>query len=147
MIGWVREWVLPLIGGTLLVFIGIAVFTGLLITRNLCADDVVSEQASPDGNTVAVVMERSCGATTPFVFHVNLRAATHKFSRHWSGTITDGQVFGVPRVAVRADWIGNDQLQVTCKDVSRVRNRTASWQHVRILYSDGLSTVPTNKGK
>lgn len=144
---WLRDWVLPIVGGTLIILVGLVVFAGVLITRNMCGDDVLSEEVSPDGRNVAVVMERSCGATTPYIYHVNLRSKAHRFSREWGGTVTEGQVFSVARVGVRAEWIGNDQLQIVCGQAREVRNRPASWQGIRILYSDGVSTVPANDGK
>jgi len=147
MVRWLRNWVLPIVGGAAIIFVGLAVFTGVLITHNSCTDDVLGEEVSPDGKNVAVVMERNCGTTTPYVYHVNLRSNAHRFSRDWSGTVTEGEVFGVARVGVRAEWIGNDQLQVSCKQVREVLDRPASWQHVRILYSDGFSTVPPSNGK
>jgi hypothetical protein len=142
MIAWVREWVFPLMAGVLIVLLGIAALTAVLISRNSCVDEVISEEPSPGGHNIAVVMQRSCGTTTPVVYHVNLRSMTHKFSRHWSGTITDGEVFRVARVAARADWLGDDQLQVTCKDLSHARKKSSSWQQVRIVYSDGSSANP-----
>ena len=147
MIAWLRDFILPVLAGTLVVLAGIAIFAGLVFTRNACSDDVVSEQVSPDGSKVVVEMEGNCGATSPYAYRLSLRYATHNFPKSWVGRITDGEVFTVPRVYVRADWIGNDQLQITCKDASRVRVRPASWQGFHLLYSDGVSSIPASGGK
>jgi hypothetical protein len=60
-----------------------------------CGEDPIAEKRSPDGKYVAVVYRRGCGATTPFVTHVNLRLASESFSLGWDGAIRSGEVLSV----------------------------------------------------
>ena len=45
----------------------------------ICGEDLILEKASQDGRYVAVLMSRNCGATTPYVAHINLRLASSQF--------------------------------------------------------------------
>src|SRR5437867_1407903 len=45
----------------------------------MCGEGLISEQTSPDNQYVAALMRRNCGATTRYVFHINLRRARSKY--------------------------------------------------------------------
>jgi hypothetical protein len=63
--------------------------------NSLCEEETVTEKTSPDGHYVAALMSRNCGATTPFVAHINLRLASSRFRVDFlNGTIKDGEVWG-----------------------------------------------------
>jgi len=103
------------------IFVTFGVVASLFLHFNpLCGEEVMSEETSPDGRYVAVLMQRGCGAPTPDVDHINLRSASEKL-RHdfFDGTITQGEVFTLRRKhegSVRFDWLGPRQLEIIYPD-------------------------------
>jgi hypothetical protein len=106
--------------------VAIAWVPALIVTgcSPLCGEDVVADKASPDGKFVAVTFARNCGATTPFVTHVNLRAANERFNAGWDGTIRKSEILSVRNLEpVEIVWVaGGVRLHVrtsaiiTCSD-------------------------------
>jgi hypothetical protein len=123
--------------------------TGLLVTfvvvvslffhfNPLCGEDVLSEETSPDGRYIAVLMQRGCGATTPFVEHINLRAAgSNLHPDFFDGTITQGEVFTLGRKhegRVRFEWLGPRRLEIIYPDSEQSFNHKDVWQDVHVDY-------------
>jgi len=83
------------------VLISIAI-VGFLHFNPICGEEMGLEKTSPDGLYVAQVMIRNCGATAPYVNHINLRPAASTFHPDfWSGAIYEGEVF------TTSDYSGN----------------------------------------
>jgi hypothetical protein len=103
-----------------------------------CGEDVISEETSPDGRYIAVLFERNCGATTPYVDHINLRLATMKFNTEFfDGTITSGEVFTVARRnegRVRFGWSGPRHLEIESPESEGNYHHQSDWRDVRIEY-------------
>jgi hypothetical protein len=104
----------------------------------LCGEDVISEETSPDGQYVAVLFERNCGATMPYVGHINLRLATTKFNTEFfNGTITSGEVFSVARRhegRVRFGWSGPRHFEIESPESEQNYHHQSDWRDVRIEY-------------
>jgi hypothetical protein len=110
--------------------------TGLVLVIHfdpLCGEEVVMEEASPDGQYVATLMSRNCGATTPYVAHINLRRADSRFRKDFfSGTITDGAVFTSSKYSgERFCWSKPRQLQLGYPD-SNGNEAIQTWRDVTI---------------
>jgi len=105
----------------------------LLHFNQLCGEEVQKEITSPDGRYVAVLMSRNCGATTPFVAHINLRRANSQFRPDFfSGTITDGEIWGSSNYSGdRFCWSGSNRLEIGYPRDSASRPPN-SWQGVMI---------------
>ena len=65
----------------------------ILTGRNVCGEDRLSESISPGNRYVATVFRRSCGATSGFLYHVNVRESANSFSSDYTGVIEENQVF------------------------------------------------------
>ena len=61
-------------GGMMLVMFAVLTVV-YLHTRPRCSDRLVAESTDQNKQWTAAVMERRCGAETPFFTHVNLRPA------------------------------------------------------------------------
>jgi hypothetical protein len=129
-----------------IVSVSIAV-VGFLHFNPLCGEEIIQELRSPDGHYVAVWMERNCGATTGYVEHINLRAASRKFwSDFFDGTIKQDEIFGfeqragdsIPRIA----WSGNRTLKIANACDERTR-KSATWHDVSIDFTDSTCTTRT----
>jgi hypothetical protein len=59
----------------------------LLAACNICGEEFVKEIPSADGKYSAVIYRRDCGATTPFVTHVNIKGRGETLQAAWTGTI------------------------------------------------------------
>jgi hypothetical protein len=99
----------------------------------LCGEELILEKTSPDGHYVAVLMSRNCGATTPYVAHINLRRATAKFhSDFFSGTVKDGEVYGTSKYSGdRFCCSGPRRLEIGYSD-SDGRYVVRTWHDVTI---------------
>ncbi len=76
---------------------------------SLCSDEISSEVVSPDQNRIAKTFVRSCGATTGWVTHVEMRWLSSK-------STSDDLVFtitGKPDVHVK--WLDDLTLFVDCQ--------------------------------
>jgi hypothetical protein len=73
-----------------------------------CGDAIESEAKSPDGNWIAAVYVRDCGATDSFSSQINLRPSKAAFDDD------DPQAFfimdGLPRLSV--SWVSNKEILV-----------------------------------
>jgi hypothetical protein len=139
------------------IVIGIAVFAilvpsitiiGFLHFDPLCGEDVIRELRSPDGHYVAVSMERNCGATTGYVEHVNLRAASKRFSSDFfDGTVKDGEVLVFERSGdntPRFTWSGNKTLKIE-NACDKGTWKLDVWKDVSIDYADATCTARTSR--
>jgi hypothetical protein len=103
----------------------------------LCSEEIVSEQVSPDGRYVAVQMIRDCGATTPYVTHINLHLAGSSFRPgFFNGTITEGEVLTVASYSgeVPHCWPAARQLNIEYPDSERGPDNRNVWRDVRITH-------------
>ncbi len=108
-----------------------------MLSLGLCGEEADGEVRSPDGTYVAVRFIRSCGATTPFAPHVNLREAHEEFSPGWDGTIEKGEVFvtkGLTRVGLV--WESPTHLIIECRGCPtyEIYERKHSRKNVAITY-------------
>jgi hypothetical protein len=85
-----------------------------LVSCNPCTDTVKLRVKSADGQLVANVYERDCGATTDFSSMVNVQRASDKFRGN------EGLLFVVKgRYSLSAAWTGPRTLLITCANCSR----------------------------
>ena len=107
-----------------------------------CGEDEGVQSYSPDGKHLAKVFIRSCGATTGWLTHVNLRSRWGYFNPTWQGTIRQDEVFSIRcRSKVNLVWRDNSNLEIqhpdckTCDDgqdgASLERN---TWRGINITY-------------
>src|SRR5690349_17936217 len=80
----------------------------------LCGEEMVTDKTSPDGRYVATQMTRNCGATTPYVAHINLRLVNSRFrADFFTATIKDGEVWESSKYSgARFCWSGPRQLEI-----------------------------------
>jgi hypothetical protein len=92
----------------------VAVILVLLHYSPLCGEEVIMEKTSPDGRYVAALMRRNCGATTPYVAHINLRRATTQLQPNFFfGTIKGGEIWGSSKYSGdRFCWSGPRRLEI-----------------------------------
>ena len=85
-----------------------------VVSCALCGDTLGSQATSPDGQVVARVYERDCGATTNFTTQVNVQGSSVKFDA------TDGVIFGANgNHNVSVTWTGPRTLLVSCPSCLR----------------------------
>lgn len=127
-------------GGIMLVMFAVLTVV-YLHTRPRCSDRVVAESTDQSRQWTATIMERRCGAETPFFTHVNLRPAAKDLKTgFFSGSATDGEVFLVEQDAAGAGvtlhWISPTALLISCPHCSPdlARKRNEHWGDVNISY-------------
>lgn len=115
---------------------------------NTCNEKKMGESTSPDRRFTAVLFLRNCGATTPFMQHINLiQGSSSQFSAGHIGAIEDGQVFLTSTGALSMAWENQKTLVVRCEgclpnccDKSWVK----SWKDIEVLYKPDES-IPSIK--
>ena len=91
-----------------------AFFLVLLVACNHCGNTVKGKAVSPDGQLVARVSERECGATTDYSSVVNLQKPSDKLEPD------DGVLFVAKgQHDIFVHWTGDKELLVTCTSCSR----------------------------
>lgn len=101
-----------------------------------CGEDKLTEVSSPGNKYVAVTFRRNCGATTGFLYHVNIRRSTSSFSSDMRGVIEDGQVFLTREGKVTIAWKDDKTLHIICDGCQKDRQPTMepAWRDVSISY-------------
>ena len=115
-----------------IVLLAASVFQGC----GACGEDKLSEVISPNGAYVSTVFRRSCGATTGFLYHVNLRTSKDSFSADTRGVIESGQIFLTREGKITLTWRDDKTLQVSCDTCPKDRKPAManSWNEVSISY-------------
>lgn len=127
-------------GGMMLVMFAVLTVV-YLHTRPRCSDRIVAESTDQARQWTATVMERRCGAETPFFTHVNLRPAGKGLSTgFFSGSATEGEIFVLEQDAagsgVNLRWTSPAKLMISCSHRSSVlvRKHDERWGSVVIEY-------------
>lgn len=115
----------------------ILLFAALLLSGcGVCGEDKLSETGSPGNKYVVTVFRRGCGATTGFLYHVNIRSSNGSFSADHRGAIEDGQIFLTREGKINIKWKDDKTLQVSCDGCPKDRKPAmeSSWNDVSISY-------------
>jgi hypothetical protein len=101
-----------------------------------CGEDKLAETGSPGNRYVATTFRRGCGATTGFLYHVNIRIANGSFSADSRGAIEEGQIFLTREGKISVTWKDDKTLHVSCDGCPKDRKPTmeSSWKDVSISY-------------
>ena len=84
------------------------------VSCGICDDDLKSKAASTDGQLVAYVYERNCGATTDFSAMVNVQSSRVQFHED------EGILFVAKgRYDLSVEWTSPRALLITCSKCSR----------------------------
>lgn len=98
---------------------------------DLCDVESISESKSPNGEYVANVFERNCGATTPYVRVVSLRHADSEFAPDED----DDWVFTIHGQSdVHVSWIKNTEVQISYSATGDTPTQRTKWEKVIISY-------------
>jgi hypothetical protein len=113
-------------------FLGAVVYFIIFGSMAKCSDEKKLQLASNDGQYIATLSERNCGATTDFATVVTLRE-----KQFWFFSKTTDMFFAEGRhsnAGVR--WVGRRALQVSCLDCdgSRLIRRERQWRDVSVTY-------------
>jgi hypothetical protein len=107
-----------------------------------CGEEEGIQTYSPDGKHLAQVFIRSCGATTGWLTHVNLRSRWGYFNPRWEGIIRQDEVFSISCWSrVNLVWKDNANLEIQHPDCKRCDNgqdgasrERNSWRGITITY-------------
>lgn len=97
-----------------------------------CGDEVLTEMASPDGQYIATVFERNCGATTDFSRNVALRQKAASFD----GNGTDNVVFVIKgQRDIDMRWLNINHLVIRrSPNRDQIFKEKESWKEIKISY-------------
>lgn len=131
--------------GLLVLLIALA-WAGIVLTPwsvGMCGEEPRGEAWSPDGRRLAGSFVRSCGATTGYVTHVNLRRRWSYFNTTWAGTIDQDEVFVNACLSeVKFTWNDSSNLEIEYKRCYREDKRDPAivkneqWDGVTITYRE-----------
>ena len=99
-------------------------------SRNVCDNKLREEVPSPNGEYVVSIIERNCGATTPFMSLVSIRRSDSSFDaedyENWVFTIE-----GKSNIAV--SWEENKKLKITYTGTGSTPNQKKTWNGIEIV--------------
>ena len=104
-------------------YLVIAVLTSVFAAAcGTCGDDVVAEKRSPDGKYAVTTYLRNCGATAPYVTHLNLRVASVPLRAAWDGAVRKGEILSVKgKESVNVVWLTSDRLELEVEPSEVIR--------------------------
>lgn len=135
--------ILKVLGYIAASIVGLVVVTiGLLwyFTRDMCANSVLAEVGSPNGQFKAVVFERDCGATTDFSTQVSVLSASDSLENHGGNVfVADSDHGKAPRGPgggpdVRVTWLSDQRLRIEHHSLARVFKSEPRRKNVDIEY-------------
>jgi len=98
-----------------------------------CSNIVSTEKISPDGEYIATVFERNCGATTSYLQIVSLRRSKSNFDpdeyKDWIFSIE-----GKSNIKVR--WLSSDKVSISFTGTGASPELTSDWRGISVLISD-----------
>jgi hypothetical protein len=99
----------------------------------ICGNDIIQEAISPDGQFIATVFERDCGATTPYYRIVSLRKAKRSFDTE----AKDDWVFNIKwQPEIKVLWTSHNNLSIYYGGGGSEPIMASSWKEVKISYPD-----------
>ena len=99
------------------------------VSRNLCGNDRVTEELSPDGQLKLVVFRRDCGATTGDSTQISVLRADQPLPNEAGNVLI---VAGEP--ALTARWRDRRQINISRLGVTKVFKREPKVKDVKISY-------------
>jgi len=128
MHGRKKLWSLVLLGVLVVGFFGYRYLLSSMLSFD-CVHRVLSEAASPDGQYIATVSERGCGAVTHDYRVVSIRRRGTQFD----GENYKSWVFWMENhPEIKADWSGQRQLNVLYATTTGKKVEIANWEDVTI---------------
>ncbi|MEO8604332.1 MAG: hypothetical protein ABI629_17290, partial [bacterium] len=103
--------------------------------RDTCANDVLSEIASPDGSRKAVIFDRDCGATTPFSTQVSVLQTGEGLGDEPANLFAAEDKLGAAGPRVAATWRDATHLAVYYEAEARVVKAEAALGDLAISYA------------
>ncbi len=101
----------------------------------VCGETIRTEVKSPDERYVATVFERNCGATTPYVTHVNLRESPEELRASSSGTVVDGEIYTVRgQPQLKLTWSSDSSISIETIGGEEILGRESIWKEVKVTY-------------
>jgi|SRR5580658_4867222 hypothetical protein len=128
MHGWKKLWPLVALGVLVAGFFGYRYVLSSMLSFD-CVHRVLSETASPDGQYIATVSERGCGAVAHDYRVVSVRRRGTQFD----GENKKSWVFWMENhPEIKADWSGQRQLSVLYSSTTGKKGEIAGWEDVTI---------------
>jgi hypothetical protein len=129
-----RDLAIQLCIGVILLLIGAGALVWFLrVPADLCANEPIATDVSPNGTQKAVFFRRDCGATTSYSTHVSIIPASRQLPNK------PGNVFvqsGEPTVIIR--WIDDHHLSISGGGASTAFVHLANYHGVHITYQTEL---------
>lgn len=118
----------------IILFAGIAYIAKVMHDSPLCGEELIQQSHSTDGEFVANVYVRNCGATTGYVTHVNLAKKDDVVDPDFYGTIKEGEILTLedkPEILMKWHSPTELELNVVGYDPKNLNVRK-SWETVKI---------------
>ncbi|WML26587.1 hypothetical protein [Neobacillus sp. OS1-33] len=115
---------------TAIVLIGLYFAGSYLLDKlfgDMCGNDIVQKSPSPDGDKVAYIFQRDCGATTGTSYQLSLLETDDEFPNKGGNTFVSDNQF-------RIKWITNDKLRVNYEKSSKTYEMDKSVDWTKIEY-------------
>jgi hypothetical protein len=140
---------LVIVGGALAVLVIAAIGWFWFFLPDMCANEIISEYPSPDGDKQVVVFQRNCGATTGFSTQASILENSQVLENESGNVFTSDTDHGAapsgpgggPALAV--EWKSENSVLLSFHPKVRVFKRESEVEGVRVSYLDsGNSAQP-----
>lgn len=107
----------------------------------MCGNNILSENASPDGKWKAVMFAVDCGATTTtkelnMAPRISILRADEPFSNADSGNVFGARTNGTSKgLSVQINWTGARELTISYPSSAAVAKQKTKYEEVTIKYA------------
>jgi len=116
---------------TAIVLIGLYFAGGYILDKlfgDICGNEIVQKLPSPNGDKVAYIFQRDCGATTGTSYQLSLLDSDEELPNKSGNTFVSDDQFQIK-------WITNDQLRVNYKKSSETyeMDKNVDWTKIEYI--------------
>jgi hypothetical protein len=102
--------------------------------NDLCGNQPLSEQRSPDGKWKYVAFDRNCGATTASNFQVSVLPAALSLPNESGNAFAGDYNHGAASYVADVEWIGSNTLQIGYSPKARIFRKESRVGPIEIKY-------------
>jgi len=115
----------------------VAAISGFLLIgchSNLCSNEFLKEQSSPDGKWKYISFARNCGATTAENFQISVLPSTTSLPEDAGNVFIGDYNHGAATHAPEIEWIGSNALQIGYSSKARIFRQERHIGPIEIKY-------------
>lgn len=95
--------------------------------EDMCGNDIIKKVNSPNGEKVAYIFNRDCGATTSVSYQLSILDKGDKFPNKTGNTIVSDKVINI-------EWLSENKIKVIYEKEAEISKMDKSVNGIKVVY-------------